>query len=111
MTDQRLPTYLIDPSKPKLRLPPGSWDAHGHIFGLKDRYPFAAATAILLMRPGKACSPWMRCSERCVIVSSAVHGIDNRVLDIIAERAPSEELRRKFMVENPRRLYDRDASS
>jgi hypothetical protein len=40
-----------------------------------------------------------------------VHGIDNRVLDIIAERAPSEELRRKFMVENPRRLYDRDASS
>jgi hypothetical protein len=40
-----------------------------------------------------------------------VHGIDDRVLDIIAERAPSEELRRKFMVENPRRLYDRDASS
>jgi hypothetical protein len=33
------------------------------------------------------------------------------LVDIIAEMAPSEELRRKLMVENPRRLYEGDASS
>jgi 2-pyrone-4,6-dicarboxylate lactonase len=36
---------------------------------------------------------------------------DGILVDIITEIAPSEELHRKLMVENPRRLYDRDAPS
>jgi len=84
MPDQRVPTYLVNPSKPKLRLPPGSWDTHCHIFGPKDLYPFAATTS-----PGPADAPRERLFalhaalgiERCVIVQSAVHGMDNRVVE------------------------------
>jgi 2-pyrone-4,6-dicarboxylate lactonase len=36
---------------------------------------------------------------------------DGMLVDIITQMAPSEELREKLMVENPRRLYDGDASS
>jgi 2-pyrone-4,6-dicarboxylate lactonase len=35
---------------------------------------------------------------------------DGLLVDIIAEMAPSEGLRRQLMVENPRRLYDRGVS-
>jgi 2-pyrone-4,6-dicarboxylate lactonase len=90
MPDQRLPTYLINPSKPKLHLPPGSWDTHCHIFGPKDLYPFAATTSL-----NPADAPRERLFalhatlgiERCVIVQSAVHGMDNRVVeDALAAR-------------------------
>ena len=84
MTDQRLPTYLINPSKPQLRLPSGSWDTHCHAFGPKDRYPFAATA---LSDPADA--PRKRLFalhatlgiERSIIVQSAAHGIDNRVVE------------------------------
>jgi hypothetical protein len=33
------------------------------------------------------------------------------LVDIITEMAPAEKLRRKLMIENPRRLHDRDGSS
>jgi 2-pyrone-4,6-dicarboxylate lactonase len=36
---------------------------------------------------------------------------DGILVDIITEIVPSEERRRKLMVENPRRLHDRDAPS
>ena len=36
---------------------------------------------------------------------------DGLLVDIIAEMAPSEELRRKLMVDNPRRLYDKGVSA
>ena len=35
---------------------------------------------------------------------------DGMLVDIIAEMAPSEAARRKLMVENPQRLYDRGVS-
>jgi 2-pyrone-4,6-dicarboxylate lactonase len=35
---------------------------------------------------------------------------DGMLVDSIAEMAPTEELRRKLMVDNPRRLYDREGS-
>lgn len=84
MPNQRLPTYLMNPSQPKLRLPPGSWDTHCHIFGPRDLYPFAARTS---HEPADA--PRERLFalhetlgiERCVIVQSAVHGVDNRVVE------------------------------
>jgi 2-pyrone-4,6-dicarboxylate lactonase len=83
MPDQRPLTYLVNPSKPNLRLPPGSWDTHCHIFGPKNLYPFAAPPP---REPADA--PRERLFlhamlgiERCVIVQSAVHGMDNRVLE------------------------------
>ena len=36
---------------------------------------------------------------------------EGELVDLIAEMAPSDELRRKLMVDNPRRLYDRRAAS
>jgi 2-pyrone-4,6-dicarboxylate lactonase len=36
---------------------------------------------------------------------------EGQLVDIIAEMAPSDELRRKLMVDNPHRLYDRRAAS
>jgi 2-pyrone-4,6-dicarboxylate lactonase len=36
---------------------------------------------------------------------------EGQLVDIIAEMAPSDELRRKLMVDNPHRLYDRHAAS
>jgi 2-pyrone-4,6-dicarboxylate lactonase len=36
---------------------------------------------------------------------------EGELVDIIAEIAPSDELRHKLMVDNPHRLYDRRAAS
>jgi 2-pyrone-4,6-dicarboxylate lactonase len=90
MPDQRLLTYLVNPSEPNLRLPPGSWDTHCHIFGPKGLYPFAATTS---REPADAprerlfALHAMLGIERCVIVQSAVHGMDNRVVeDALAEK-------------------------
>jgi len=84
MPDQRVPTFHPSPSKPKLRLPPGSWDAHCHIFGPKEKYPFAATTSL---NPADAPKEKLFALhrllgiERCVVVQSAVHGTDNRVVE------------------------------
>ena len=73
---------------PKFKLPPLACDAHTHIFGPGDKYPYA---------PGRAYTPpdapleMFRALheklgiERAVIVNASVHGTDNRVaLDAIA---------------------------
>jgi 2-pyrone-4,6-dicarboxylate lactonase len=84
MADPRVPIFHPHPSKPKLRLPPGSWDTHFHVLGPKDRFPFAPTTTI---DPGDATKEMMLALhamlgiERGVIVQSAVHGMDNRVVE------------------------------
>src|SRR6476646_453680 len=84
MASERLPTFHPHPSTPKLRLPPGSWDTHCHVLGPTDKYPFAATTTI---NPADAPKEKvfalhaMLGIERCVIVQSAVHGTDNRVIE------------------------------
>jgi 2-pyrone-4,6-dicarboxylate lactonase len=81
---QRQPTFLANPSKPKLALPPGSWDTHCHVFGPKNTFPFAPTSNI---DPADAPKEKlfalhaMLGIERCVIVQTAVHGIDNRVTE------------------------------
>jgi 2-pyrone-4,6-dicarboxylate lactonase len=65
-------------------LPPGSWDTHCHVLGPKHRFPFASTTTI-----DPADAPKERLFalhallgiERCVIVQSAVHALDNRVVE------------------------------
>ncbi len=77
-----------DTRTPKFRLPPLACDAHTHIFGPGDKYPYA---------PGRPYTPPdaplgdFRALHkklgigRAVIVNASVHGTDNRVaLDAIA---------------------------
>src|SRR5262245_53816186 len=87
-------TPLAKPShrKPHFKLPPGSCDAHCHVFGPAERFPYAPgrrytpqdapkeALAALHERLGV---------EHAVIVQASCHGTDNRaMLDAIAS-APS----------------------
>ncbi|QKO22435.1 amidohydrolase [Rhodoferax sp. BAB1] len=77
-------TYQTQPSRPTLQLPPGACDAHVHVFGPASRFPYA---------PGRNFTPVDAPKEtlfalheqlgvsRCVIVQSAVHGFDNRVVE------------------------------
>ena len=77
-------TYQTPPSRPTLQLPPGVCDAHVHVFGPASRFPYA---------PGRNFTPVDAPKEtlfalhdqlgvsRCVIVQSAVHGFDNRVVE------------------------------
>src|SRR5260370_14560662 len=44
MTDPK-PSFNPRPSKAKLKLPPGSCDAHFHVFGPQAQFPFADARA------------------------------------------------------------------
>ncbi|AOB31260.1 2-pyrone-4,6-dicarboxylate hydrolase [Bordetella sp. H567] len=79
------------PSKPAYALPPGSCDAHVHVYGPVARFPYAADRAY---DPPEAPIERLQALhhllgvERAVIVQATVHGTDNRaMLDAIA-RAP-----------------------
>jgi 2-pyrone-4,6-dicarboxylate lactonase len=86
MPDLQTPvqTYQTPPTRPMLQLPPGACDAHVHVFGPAARFPYA---------PGRNFTPVDAPKEtlfalhrqlgisRCVIVQSAVHGFDNRVVE------------------------------
>src|SRR6266700_6516327 len=82
--DTRVPIFHPHPSKPKLRLPPGSWDTHFHVLGPKDRFPFASTTTI---DPGDATKDMLFTLHAMlgiahgVFVQSAVHGMDNRAVE------------------------------
>lgn len=88
--DARTPIFHPNPSQPKLRLPPGSWDTHFHVLGPKDKFPFAPSITI---DPGDATKEMLFALHarlgiaHGVIVQSAVHGMDNRVVeDALAAR-------------------------
>lgn len=75
------------------RLPKLSCNAHCHVFGPRDRFPYAnAATAPAKDEPKEALFALndRLGLERCVIVQSSVHGFDNRAAaDAIASRPAS----------------------
>jgi 2-pyrone-4,6-dicarboxylate lactonase len=78
-----------DTRTPKYRPPEGACDAHCHIFGPGDRYPYA---------PNRTYTPpdaplekftalqAILCFKRAVLVNASCHGTDNRVIvDAIAQ--------------------------
>jgi 2-pyrone-4,6-dicarboxylate lactonase len=81
---QRPQIFNPNPSKPRLRLPPGSWDTHCHVLGPTDKYPYASTTTI---NPADAPKEKLFALheylgiERCVIVHTATHGMDLRATE------------------------------
>jgi 2-pyrone-4,6-dicarboxylate lactonase len=91
ISEQPLPTYHPAPSKPALRLPPGACDAHCHIFGPQDRFPFPPDA---VFRPADAPKEKLFALHamlgftRSVIVQSGCHGFDNSaVADALASKS------------------------
>jgi 2-pyrone-4,6-dicarboxylate lactonase len=84
-------SYIVSPSKPRLRLPAGACDAHFHVFGPQSRFPFDAGRSYT-----PACDAPKEALfalhahlgiERGVVVQSAAHGLDNTAAaDLIAAR-------------------------
>jgi 2-pyrone-4,6-dicarboxylate lactonase len=72
-----------NPSKPHFQLPPGVVDAHCHVFGPGDRFPYAPERKYTPCDAGKeklfALRDFLGFS-RNVIVQATCHGADNRAL-------------------------------
>jgi len=87
------PSYHNNPTEPKLKLPPLACDAHFHVFGPKDKFPFAekrtytpadAPKEVLIDRH------MFLGIERGVVVQSAAHGFDNSAAaDLLGEKKGS----------------------
>ena len=77
-----------DPRRPRLRLPPGACDAHCHVFGPADRFPYAPGRTYTPPDSPKARLKALHDRlgiERAVLVQASCHGTDNRAtLDAIA---------------------------
>jgi 2-pyrone-4,6-dicarboxylate lactonase len=87
-------SYHNNPTEPKLKLPAGACDAHFHVFGPRDKFPYAkdapyvpevdAPKDVLIDRH------MFLGIERGVVVQSAAHGLDNSAAaDLVAEKKGS----------------------
>lgn len=77
-------TYTLQPGTPALKLPPLACDAHVHVFGPAIRFPYAASRNFTPVDAPKETLFALHRQlgiGRCVIVQSAVHGFDNRVVE------------------------------
>jgi len=87
-TPAAAPYWMAEPSRPKLKLPAGTCDAHFHIFGPRARFPFADGRTYTPSDATKEMLFALRKSlgiERGVIVQPNCHGFDNAVtIDAIA---------------------------
>lgn len=83
MKDEPQATYHSRPSKPKFVLPSGAWDSHSHVFGPKAIYPVDPSWPVRADAPREMLFALHAILgiERCVIVHSAMHGLDNRVVE------------------------------
>ncbi|MGB8894601.1 MAG: amidohydrolase family protein [Pseudolabrys sp.] len=80
--------FLAHRRKPRFKLPPGSCDAHCHVFGPADKFPYAPNRRYT---PADAPKEMLTALhghlgvERAVIVQASCHGTDNAaMLDCIA---------------------------
>ena len=80
--------FLTRRRRPRFKLPPGATDAHCHVFGPGDRFPYAPGRRYT---PADAPKEMLRALhdhlgvERAVIVQASCHGTDNAaMLDCIA---------------------------
>lgn len=86
MDFQKTPGWLdwyAHPSKPLFRLPPGAVDAHCHVFGPGDVFPYAPERKYTPCDAGKEQLFALRDHlgfTRNVIVQATCHGADNRAL-------------------------------
>jgi predicted TIM-barrel fold metal-dependent hydrolase len=82
------PAFLAHRRKPRFKLPPGSCDAHCHVFGPGDRFPYAAARRYTPDDAPKEMLAALHAHlgvDRAVIVQASCHGTDNAaMLDCIA---------------------------
>lgn len=75
--------WKADPSKPAFRLPAGSVDAHCHVFGPNEVFPFAPERKYTPCDASKAQLFALRDHlgfDRNVIVQATCHGADNRAM-------------------------------
>jgi len=88
--DQGWLVYRPDPSKPTFRVPPGAVDAHCHVFGPGDVFPYAPARKYTPCDAPAQTLFALRDRlgfERNVIVQATCHGADNRALVDALQRA------------------------
>ena len=87
--DGRIRSWTLDPSVPRYVPPPGAIDAHCHVFGPADRFPFSAKAKYLPQDAGPDMLFALRDRlgfARNVIVQASCHGTDNAAtLDAIAQ--------------------------
>jgi 2-pyrone-4,6-dicarboxylate lactonase len=84
------PSFLPNPSKPKLTLPRGACDTHFHVFGPGAKFPYAAGRSYTPADASKEALFALHQHlgiERGVMVQSAAHGFDNSAgADLIATK-------------------------
>jgi 2-pyrone-4,6-dicarboxylate lactonase len=80
--------FLAHRRKPRFKLPPGSCDAHCHVFGPADKFPYAPNRRYTPTDSPKEMLAALHAHlgvERAVIVQASCHGTDNAaMLDCIA---------------------------
>jgi 2-pyrone-4,6-dicarboxylate lactonase len=75
--------WYTNPGKPRFTLPPGSIDAHCHVFGPGDEFPYAAGRKYTPCDAGKGQLFALRDHlgfDKNVIVQATCHGADNSAL-------------------------------
>ncbi|HVI99845.1 MAG TPA: amidohydrolase family protein [Sphingomonas sp.] len=76
----RIRSWTLDPSRPRYTPPAGAIDAHCHVFGPADRFPFSAKAKYLPQDAGPEKLFALRDRlgfSRNVIVQASCHGTDN----------------------------------
>ncbi|HZD91369.1 MAG TPA: amidohydrolase family protein [Pseudolabrys sp.] len=83
------PDFLAHRRKPAFKLPPGATDAHCHVFGPGDKFPYAPSRRYTPEDAPKEMLAALHRHlgvDRTVIVQASCHGSDNRaMLDAIAD--------------------------
>lgn len=86
--DTPIQTYLATPSTIQIRLPANACDTHVHVFGPVARFPYSDSRSFTPVEAPKEklfALHQLMGIDRCVIVQSMIHGLDNAVVaDAIA---------------------------